>query len=407
MKPVFIPIAAMAGLAWLLGGCGRERTVIAGGTEQPNEIVGSVLSDRNEPARSAQVILRSGSFDPGDSSLTKSISSILATSVSDSTGRFAIKRPPSSPFFLEMRSADSNGIALVTPSQEYSGQSLMLDPTRMSEAVGLRGSLFAPNPAIFSMALAGTPFQARVSDSGKFRFPQVLPGRYTLLAEVYREGGPTLLAMDSLVLSPGSVVDMDSLLPPLDSMPLFSFEDPKVRSHLRGILFPRLDSTAGRMQIGTKLVNSVPVEDAVSELSLLSPGSYRGKSLRIHMRANQQYALNLGHGYYDFTKPAALVFYARTVGDTLPVTLLFHTQSIPNTGSSFRAKTRILSQWSRIAISQNDIAGENGSDTTLTWNQARTAVVRVALMSARDADLWIDDIHLVGLSYVDLLSKDK
>ncbi len=390
-------------LTLLIAGCER---VAGGGTDQPNEIVAHVYDGSGEPLVGARVSLRKGRFVPDTSTaLVQSTAPVIAEALSDSKGRFLISDVPAGESFLSLQSADSmrQSILPVVPEVDGGFRPGKID---LVEAARIAGRMHGDFEKVYSLGLSGTHYRAIVGEEGVFQFPPVLPGNYSLIGHAEMDGMPVFWFQESFRLVPGELLELDSVHVPPDSVVLFDFESTQTRSALRGILYPAEILTAGRVFINSTPQSVLPVENASAELSLSSIGAYRGKSLRINIRPNTHYRVNLGPEAYDFSKVRTISFYARATVDSLAVRVLFATEAVATGEGTFGATVTVGRQWSRIDIHPGDILPVSGaSQSGLEWSAVNKGVGRISLITSQEAELWVDDLHLTGIHYGDLIKR--
>lgn len=389
-----VPLLPIACLAFLTA-C---EFLAGGGTDQPNELRWSVVGGEGAPARGARILLREGNFRPDtNQALAWNPARVLDSTRSDSLGGFSLACP-ASPAFLEALGKDGRSVAIGPCPQGRTRDTL-----RLVQAARLDGWLRDGTGLVHSLVLTGTHYEARLGENGSFRFDRIQPGRYRLLARSSQSGRPSFLLKDSLVLSAGDSLHLDSLSLPPDSLVLFDFEAERVRSLLRGILYPLDDWKSGQVLVNNTPLDTLPVGNPAAQAALIETGAYRGRSLRLHLAAGRNFRFEVGKSYHDFSRVREVSFYARSAGDSLTLRVGFATEAILTGEGSFVATVRVDSAWRKVVIRPVDILPESGSKPNLlTWSDVRNRVARIAVSAGRNDTLWMDDLQVNGVDYGDL-----
>lgn len=387
---------------FLLAACAGDK-VAGGGTDQPNTVSAVAIDAQGAFSAGASVALRKAPFRPDtDMALAWNAHPVVAETRADAKGAFAFPRVDAGDYYLDILSRDSLRVSIAPfrisgDSGYHPGKIALVGAATLHGKV--RGS---PVPA-FYMHLAGTHYRALVGEKGEFRFPPLLPGSYRLTARAYQDAGPGYLIRDSLVLGEGANLFLDSLQLKDDSIPLFDFEDRRVRSRLRGILYPASDFSGGRLWVDDKILDTLPLGPAAEVPGLVSQGAYRGNSLRVPGQKRNRTRLFLGEGYHDFSRVAAIVFHIRAADDSASFKLGFSSKAVNEGEGTFSTRIKAGSAWTRIAVLPKDILPEGAAAANgLTWEAVRGAIAQISIYPDTAVEYWIDDVHVVGASYSDL-----
>lgn len=378
----------------------EDGRVAGGGTDQPNEITAIAVDKQGTRSSDAYIALRRAPFRPDtDMAVAWNAEPVLAETHADTKGRFAFPAIAPGFYYLDILSKDSSQVSIV-PFQIAGNPGHHPGELKLIGAAILSGKVRASPVPAFSLHLAGTHYRALVGEHGEFRFPPLLPGKYRLTARSHLDAGPGYLIMDSLILGEGEHRNLDSIRLENDSIPLFDFENSRVRSKLRGILYPAGNDSAGRFKIVDDLVDTVQIGPDAAELALVADGAYQGNSLRISPMAGRRYRMALGTGYYDFSRVGAVALYARTAGDSSRFRIGFSSKAVATGEGSFYATITAGPAWAKIVIRPEDIHPEGNAATQgLTWESVRGAINLITIYPDSTSELWIDEVHLVGASY--------
>lgn len=379
--------------------CQGER-LAGGGTDQPNEIAGVVQSGTGSSLPGARIQLRRGPFQPDtDMAFAWNPASLLAETLGNAQGGFRFRNVPAGTYFLDIVSGDTAQVAIVPIPLPANG-GFSPGSIRLSEAATLSGKILSAGSPAFSLHLAGTHYQALVGEKGSFRFPPLVPGRYRLTVRSVLDAGPGYLLLDGLDLKAGDAVVLDSLRLPPDSVALFDFDRGRVRSLLGGRLYPLRNDTAGRIRIDDAPIDSVPVDSDAAPLSIVTAGAFRGASLRISAQPGRGYRFTVGSGFYDFSRVTSISLWARTSSDSASFRIGFSSEAVAQGSGSFYAQCMVGPQWSRIVILPEDIHPEGAIQSQgLTWDKVNARINLITLYPGSVSELFLDDIHLLGVSY--------
>ncbi len=369
------------------GGC-----ILGGGSDHPNEIIGSVVMPDGKPAAAARISLYTGSLTSGiDGTIEPAQVSQVHKTRADKQGRFKIPADAGSVYFIEALSNDSSGIVVLQGLEVEHGRNLNSGTLRLENAASIEGQVVS-SVFIETLYIAGTQYRALPDSAGGFAFPVLPPGPARIFARVRDFLGAVPAPVPLFNLAAGDRRNVESITLEPKQVPLFNFDSEEEDRYnlMRGILFPQVqpdNSNTG------KWVTALPWD-------LREAGAYRGKSLYLGMDAGEKSYVWLGNGNYDLSAMDAIVFMAKGSGR---ITIEISTGLVEDGEGPLFHTITLTPEWSEFRIRAQDIVAPPGSvsgQKGYTWEQAKDRVSRLRIIPTDgSAQLWIDEFRLEGLSH--------
>lgn len=360
--------------------------VAGGGTDQPNTISGEVVAMNGKPAIGSTVVLRRGNFNPSIHPDSISNSEVIASTQTNSLGKFSFNHNQQGQYYLEVLAVDSTEIAIT------SNFILKANSPQLIKAIGLQKSAKISTRVVYTkgslqkISLAGTHYQANPDSLGNVNYFPIPAGSYNLVTQLPNSTKNTLISSDISVntgetkLLPTIYIDSNKIL-------FFDFN----RNSNQNLFYSNFT------------VQPLPTKgNWFSYPTFELNGFNQTRSVKI--TDNGQNGFDIGEGFYNFSKMDTLVFYAK---GPAKIVVHFHTQIIQDREGSLGDTVEITtSNWGRFGISNQDIhvpPFSVAANKGITWTQASTNLQRITFQSLDGQDFLLDSIYTVGATAKDLV----
>lgn len=382
---------------WLVG-CGNSKHQESKGgvwDETENGVAVLVSDSDGNPVANARVRLVPQQSWAAD--ILADNNPVTDSTVTDENGQ-ALLHTSSWPAYLELESAEGVGRDLIFAAD--SGYRATL-----GEAARLEGSLQASAHSWpESLRIAGTSYVAKVDENGAFLFPNLPRGEYTLVHVSTGE----IQMMGTTQIKEASVIRLDSLRPTdTDSVLIDDFEDQISANRFH------VFTSKGWWYLSSDSLSAIDPSSISDALTRTSQSWEGGQSLHVRFTIDTTFpgkfalcGFDLGESQlvnpqsatYDLSGVDSISFWAKGSG-----TISFQAGTIlPSMEVNLLSVKFTLSPaWTRVVIYPDSFAH---ASNLYTWDDLSLYLNAFNFMSNQDADLWLDQIQLHGISATDLYS---
>ncbi|MBP5187881.1 MAG: carboxypeptidase regulatory-like domain-containing protein [Fibrobacterales bacterium] len=424
-------LALSPALLSALMACG-ETTVAGGGSDQPNEIVATVLSVSGAALPNAKVsVWRRSEISPMDLAEDFEFCDSAAT---DQNGRFKL-RLANGRYAIEVHSDDSSQAAFIGEAQFDAKSALFFDNAaagdsteelrsiKLSKAASVSGTILAEDEGreLIEMQLSGLPHAAPIDEEGNFRFVGLPPRTVTLLTK-HRKGNDTAITANKAIeLKEGGRVKLGTLALRPGEVVLDDFEDGNGQISLAGV-FGNGWWYSAQQPWGSILKHPkglVDIADAIEDEEGVKTLHVGIQFPGIDLFPEQQYlalvGFNLGAGYttsvlgpkafFDFTKAKSLSIRVKGTGSFRIQVATKATKEADGWGHFISQEIALpQSGYERISVPFSQLAPQEFSmaaEMGMTWEDVRNEVYAIDFLFSRNANIWIDEIRLIGAEVTD------
>lgn len=406
-------------MLWI--GCEQR---VAGGTDFPNEINGTVAKVDESPVAQAKVILFKQSSDDSRPTVhpTSTDFEPIDTVMTDEEGLFNFETQSGN--YIIQASYDTNLVAIQDSIffPEGDTNSINLEPMTLYFSGSLKGRIIVQdentNPLeVNRVDLAGTPYSTSVDASGNFIFEDLPPGTYGLISFYQGDNSVSESAL-SLAgqVNPDSTLDIGTIVITTDHVLFEDFEFDDERA-ITGYLY----GGGWWFGVGSGSYQSIPLRPGfpVSKSVIDFEGSKVFKSTWNFDEAKGGFyvvGFNIGYGadgyieenaparlsFFDFSNVDKVSFKAKGTGE---IRLQLGTRAIRLSSVSevghFGYDLQLDDDFKEYQIDINQFKIGTLTDEEseilgdLTWEEARKEVYALSFVILGDAEIWLDDIRLI------------
>ena len=423
-------LAAMPALLLALMACG-EATVAGGGSDQPNEIVATVFSAGGDPLPNAKVTVWRRP-ETVDMDLAEEFE-FRDSAVTGAKGSFKL-RLPNGKYAIEVRSDDSTQAAFIGQALLDEKNSLFFDNAASGDTLAelkrislvktasVSGTVLSEDREVLGVQLSGLPHTAPVDEEGRFSFVGLPPRSVTLLTK-HRSGADTAItANKSLDLQPGQAVKLGTIDLRPGEVVLDDFEDGNGQIALASIFGNGwwyssqqpwgaiLGHDQGLVDIGDAIVKEE------GRMTLHAAVQFPDVALYPDQQYLALLGFNLGTGYmqnspsgyktfFDFSKAKSLVLKLKGTGAFRVQVATKATKEADGWGHFISSEYQIpRGGYDRVTIPLADLKPQDFSmaaELGMDWDDVSAEVYAIDFLFTRNADIWIDEIRLIGAEVTD------
>jgi hypothetical protein len=365
--------------------------------ETENSVAVIVIDPRGSPVANARVRIIPQQ-DWAENILT-GINPVIDSALTDSYGQVLL-HTNSWPAHVEVET--STGMSRDFLSSPDSAHHISLQST-----ASLTGSLSpSSKPWPSSIRLAGTSYSATVENDGSFEFERLPAGEYMLV----HKNVDQIQIVKATHLDSGVNQTLDSLhLEYLDSVLLDDFED-----HINANSFHALTGS-GWWYTSTDSSSQVFPSDLRNAWEISNDSWHNTQSLHVKLAidtaATGKFALcgfDLGYSRlqkssmatYNLSPVDSISFWAKGKG-SMYLQIYGIPPKSPESFIQMHYKFDLDSTWKRIVVTPDQMLY---TGRLLTWNDLAPNVTSFNFMSTSDADFWLDQIQIHGVSAPDIFT---